>query len=197
MKDPKARPETQLSEGHHPSTEPSPTTSSWRSSLLETASEGMDTAAVAIGSNADRGISHDQRRDPRTSTFLSVSTATVDPVRNQRTGEVHYETHEAELITNLSRRGLGLRCARPPTVGSRLLLQIRIYDEPEPIELIGRTCWTRVEILWGVRGRKRAVAAVGLELLGGSQGALERYDRALAKVGASKNLSVATQEGLR
>ncbi len=197
MKDPKARPETQLSEGHHPSTEPSPMTSSGHSSLFGDASERIGTAAEAIGPNAAPGIARDQRRDPRTSTFLSVSTTTVDPVRNQRTGEVHYETYEAELITNLSRRGLGLRCARPPTVGSRLLLQIRIYDEPEPIELIGRTCWTRVEILRGVRGRKRAVAAVGLELLGGSRGALERYDRALARIGASKKLSVATPAGLR
>lgn len=172
-------------------------TSSGHSSLFGDASERMGTAAEAIGPNAAPGIARDQRRDPRTSTFLSVSTTTVDPVRNQRTGEVHYETYEAELITNLSRRGLGLRCARPPTVGSRLLLQIRIYDEPEPIELIGRTCWTRVEILRGVRGRKRAVAAVGLELLGGSRGALERYDRALARIGASKKLSVATPAGLR
>ncbi|MCZ6571151.1 MAG: hypothetical protein O7B23_13425, partial [Deltaproteobacteria bacterium] len=78
-----------------------------------------------------------------------------------------------------------------------LLLQIRIYEEPEPVELIARTCWTRVEILQGVRGRKRAVAAVGLELLGGSRGALERYDRALARIGASKKLSVATPAGLR
>ncbi len=197
MKDPKARPETQLSEGHHPSTEPSPMTSSCDSSRFGTASERMETAAEAIGPNADPGISRDQRRDPRTSTFLSVSTATVDPVRNQKTGEVHYETHEAELVTNVSRRGVGLRCARPPTVGSRLLLEIRMYSEPEPVELIGRTCWVRVEILPGVRGRKRAVAAMGLELLGGCQGALERYDRALAKLRASENSLVATQEAVR
>ncbi len=197
MKDPKVRPETQLSEGHHSSTEPSPMTRGWHSRPFGSTSEKMETAAVTSGPNVDPGFSREQRRDPRTSTFLSVSIATVDPVRNLRTGEVHYETHEAELITNLSRRGLGLRCAQPPTVGSRLLLQIRIYDEPEPVELIGRTCWTRVEILQGVRGRKRAVAAVGLELLGGSRGALERYDRALARIGTSEKLSVATQEGLR
>ncbi len=197
MKDPRARPETQLYGGHHPSTEPSSIKSGWHSSPFGTAFERIEVATEASGPNADPGLAHEQRRDPRTSTFLSVSTTTVDPVRNPRTGEIHYETHEAELVTNLSRRGLGLRCVRPPTVGSRLLLQIRIYDEPEPVELIGRTCWTRVEILPGVRGRKRAVAAVGLELLGGSRGALERYDRALAKIGASEKLSVATQEGLR
>ncbi len=190
MKDPKAKPETQVSEGRPPSTEPSAKTRSWRKPLLE---PGSKPGAASAQPTAPP----DQRRDPRTSTFLSVSTATVDPVRNSRTGEVHYETHEAELITNLSRRGVGLRCARPPSLGSRLLLEIRMYGEREPVELIGRIRWTRVEIVRGVRGRKRAVAAVGLELLGGSQGALERYDRALAKLRANANSSVATEEGLR
>ena len=190
MKDPNAKLETQVSQGHPPSTEPSAKTSSWRKPPVGPGSK----PEAASAQPTDRP---DQRRDPRTSTFFSVSTATVDPVRNPRTGEIHYEAHEAELITNLSRRGVGLRCARPPSLGSRLLLEIRMYGEREPVELIGRTCWTRVEILRGVRGRKRAVAAVGLELLGGSKGALERYDRALAELQANANSSVATEEGLR
>ena len=190
MKDPNAKLETQVSEGHPPSTEPSANTSSWRKPPVGPGSK----PEAASAQPTDRP---DQRRDPRTSTFFSVSTATVDPVRNPRTGEIHYEAHEAELITNLSRRGVGLRCARPPSLGSRLLLEIRMYGERESVELIGRTCWTRVEILRGVRGRKRVVAAVGLELLGGSEGALERYDRVLAKLQVNAKSSVATDEGLR
>ncbi len=195
MKDRTARSETRVSAGQLPATAAAAKTGRWRRHLF-----GSDTDAKRPAADPDLpddATPVELRRDPRMPTFLSVRTATVDAVRNPRTGEVYYETHEAELITNISRRGLGLRCARPPTVGSRLLLEIRLYSELEPVELIGRTCWSRVEILRGVRGRKRAVAAVGLELLAGSKGALERYDCALAKLQASENSLVATPDDVR
>ncbi len=195
MKDRRARPDPRVSAGRLPASAPAAKTGSWR--RLPFGSDSDAHRSATEPGSRDDATPVELRRDPRMSTILSVRTATVDAVRNPRTGEVNYETHEAQLVTNVSRRGVGLRCARPTTVGSRLLLEIRMYSEPEPVELIGRTCWVRVEILPGVRGRKRAVAAMGLELLGGCQGALERYDRALAKLRASENSLVATQEAVR
>ena len=57
----------------------------------------------------------------------------------------------------------------------RLLVQIHC-GEREPIELIARTCWTRVEFEPGESGA-RAVGIVGLEFIGGSPAALDRYEQ--------------------
>ena len=110
----------------------------------------------------------DQRREPRVSAGLRVATTTMDPIRDAVTHEICYQISEDDATLNLSRRGIRLRCERPPEVGTRLLLQIQPQDEDTSIELIGRTCWTRVEYQPGTEGA-RPYAAVGVELLGGSR----------------------------
>ncbi len=191
MKDPKPTHTTQASGGRQASTPASPGGRGWRRFLFGSRSAAAFPDAESILHTLE------QRREQRTPTRLRASTATVDPVRDRRTGEIHYESNEDQLILNLSRRGIGLRCERPPTVGSRLLLEIHVGDEFGSVELIGRTCWTRVELLRGERGRRTAATAVGIELLGGSRTSLERYDRALARLRASANPLLATRETLR
>jgi hypothetical protein len=132
----------------------------------------------------------DARREPRLSAGLRVATTTMDPVRDAVTHEICYQISEHDRTLNLSRRGLRLRCERPPEVGTRLLLQIQPEDEEAPIEVIGRTCWTRVEYQPGSEGA-RPYAAVGVELVGGSRRALSRYGRCLAELNDSAPDSVA------
>ena len=81
---------------------------------------------------------------------------------------------------NLSRRGMCVRCSRPPEIGARLLLQLRLPGDAT-VDVIGQARWTRVEFERGSFGA-RAFARVGVELLGGAPGVLERYDRALARL---------------
>jgi hypothetical protein len=126
-------------------------------------------------------VEPDQRREPRVSAGLRVATTTMDPVRDAVTHEICYQISEEDTTLNLSRRGLRLRCERPPEVGTRLLLQIQPWDEDSPIEVIGRTCWTRVEYQPGSEGAL-PYAAVGVELVGGSRKALTRYSRCLAEL---------------
>lgn len=132
----------------------------------------------------------DQRREPRVSAGLRVSTTTMDPVRDAVTHEICYQICEDDTTLNLSRRGVRLRCERPPEVGTRLLLQIQAKGEETPIEVIGRTCWTRVEYQPGSEGA-RPYAAVGVELVGGSRRALTRYGHCLARLKDSTAVSVA------
>jgi len=126
-------------------------------------------------------MSERERRDPRVSAEFRVDTLTIDAVRDPVTREPCFVESENDASTNLSRRGLRLRCARPPDIGTRLLLQIHADDgEAQPIEVIGRTCWTSVEYRPGAGGA-RAHAAVGVELVGGTPRALDRYERCLSK----------------
>ena len=137
----------------------------------------------------------EHRREPRAQVQLRASTTSIDPVRNPVSGETYYECSENEQVLNLSRRGVGLRCSQPPTVGTRLLLQLHLQGESSPIELIGRTCWSRVEVVRGA-GSRRAAAGVGIELTGGSRDQLNRYERSLARLHRGGNTLLATPEGL-
>jgi hypothetical protein len=138
----------------------------------------------------DQSSGPDQRRESRVSAGLRVSTTTMDPVRDVVTHEICYQISEDDTTLNLSRRGVRLRCERPPEIGTRLLLQIQPQGEETPIEVIGRTCWTRVEYQPG-SGGARPYAAVGVELVGGSRRALTRYGRCLARLRDSAPDSVA------
>ena len=60
-----------------------------------------------------------------------------------------------------------------------MLLQIQLPDDPRPIELVGRACWTRVEFEPGETGA-RPVCLVGIEVMGGAPRAIERYERTLS-----------------
>ena len=96
------------------------------------------------------------------------------------TGAFFYDVADDDETTNLSRRGLCIRCERPPEIGSRVLVQLRFPDEA-PIDVVGLARWTRVVFVPGEHGA-RAAALVGLELLGGAPRALERYGRALGRL---------------
>jgi len=128
-----------------------------------------------------RPASQPQRRaDTRTEASLHVELTSIDASRDRATGELYFATSNDERTQNLSRRGMCVRCERPPAIGTRLLLQLRLPGE-NPVDVIGQTRWTRVEFEPGDHGA-RAVALVGIELLGGAPRALARYDRALGRL---------------
>lgn len=194
MKDPNLRTTTPASAGNEPARGAGPKRRGWRRFLLRTRSKAAPDPNDPDAFSAARAV--EQRRERRTSTHLLASTASIDPLRDPATGTPYYAFNDDNRVLDLSRRGVGLRCTRPPTVGTRLMLQIHMQDEATPIELIGRACWTRVVIEPGETG-PRAAAAVGIELLGGSRATLERYDRSLVRLQAAVRPLVATSEALR
>jgi len=144
-----------------------------------------------------------RRSDERTDLSLRVQRSSIDAVRDPVTGELFYDVSSEDETTNLSRRGLCIRCERPPEIGTRVLVQLRLPDEA-PVDVVGLARWSRVAYVPGEHGA-RAVALVGLELLGGPPRALERYGRALGKLAhsaasadaASPESAVASSEGRR
>jgi hypothetical protein len=121
-----------------------------------------------------------RRTDARREATLQVELTSIDASRDPETGAIYFATSPDERTENLSRRGMCLRCERPPEIGARVLLQVRIPGEA-PVDVIGQTRWTRVEFEPGLHGA-RAFARVGIELLGGAPRALERYDRVLGRL---------------
>jgi hypothetical protein len=144
-----------------------------------------------------------RRSDERTELSLHIQRSSIDAVRDPVTGELFYDVSSDDETTNLSRRGLCIRCERPPEVGTRVLVQLRLPDEA-PVDVVGLARWSRVAYVPGEHGA-RAVALVGLELLGGPPRALERYGRALGKLSRSASSAdaagpesaVASSEGRR
>ncbi len=159
--------------------------SDWRS--IATAFAGLATR--------DADAEPNRRRDHRVDTSFGASTTFVDAVRDPVTHEMCYTTSEEDSVLNVSRRGAGLRCVQPPEIGSRVLLEIHPPSETRPIEVMGRACWTRVEYVPGRHGA-RAVAAVGIEFLGGSSRALDRYESWLAELASATETSVAAPPAL-
>ena len=128
-----------------------------------------------------RGTEPVQRRtDTRTAASLQVELTAIDASRDLATGELYFATSADERTENLSRRGMCVRCERPPAIGTHVLLQLRLPGET-PVDVIGQTRWTRVEFEPGEHGA-RAFALVGIELLGGAPRALARYDRVLGRL---------------
>jgi hypothetical protein len=121
-----------------------------------------------------------RRAELRTSLSLRAERTTIDAVRDPITGELYYDIADDDETQNLSRRGLCIRCERPPEVGTRVLVQLRLPGEA-PIDVVGLTRWSRVVFVPGEHGA-RAKALVGFELLGGPPRALERYGRALSRI---------------
>ena len=137
-----------------------------------------------------------QRRDERIHARLQASTTFIDPVRDPVTNELCYHASDDDAIFSVSRRGAGMICERPPLLGTRVLVQIRTPGDRTPIELVGRTCWTRVKYVTGEHGA-RAVAAVGIEFIGGTSSSLDRYERWLSRLSDDSHApdaSVATPE---
>jgi hypothetical protein len=126
------------------------------------------------------GPAPQRRADTRTDARLRVALTSIDASRDRATGELYFATSSDERTQNLSRRGMCVRCERPPAIGTRVLLQVRLPGEA-PVDVIGQTRWTRVEFEPGDHGA-RAIALVGIELLGGAPRALARYDQALGRL---------------
>jgi hypothetical protein len=133
-----------------------------------------------------------RRTDTRTPAAVEVEVFSIDPSRDRETGELFFALSLDERTENLSRRGLCLRCERPPEIGARVLLQVRLPQEA-PIDVVGLARWTSVAYEPGTHGG-RAFARVGIELLGGAPRALERWDRALTQL---ERTSVASPGGHR
>ena len=169
------------------SPEPVAQTPSWRRIPLTSAPDEAWNAGLL-----------QRRGDARTHATLQVELTSIDASRDPATGELYFATSPDERTENLSRRGMCVRCDRPPAIGSRVLLQVRLPGE-SPVDVIGRTRWTRIEFEPGQHGA-RAFARVGIELLGGAPRALERYDRALGRLESSSEpleTAVASPEGRR
>lgn len=151
---------------------------------------------VHTGATAERRVSLEpcRRRDARIFATGCVATTFIDPVWDPVTNETCYNECDEDAVVNLSRRGAALRCERPPHIGTRLLLSFRT-PEGAPIEVIGRTCWTRVEFVPGEHGA-RAIAAIGVEFVGASDTSFDRYERWLADLAGNDNAFVARPPAL-
>jgi len=121
-----------------------------------------------------------RRSDTRTEASLQVALTSIDASRDVATGELYFATSPNERTENLSRRGMCVRCDRPPAIGTRVLLQLSLPGDAS-VDVIGQARWARVEFEPGEHGA-RAFALVGIELLGGAPRALARYDRALGRL---------------
>ncbi len=121
-----------------------------------------------------------KRRTLRYPTSLRVSTETIDPVRDPVTGETFFHTSDDDRLVDVSRNGLRLRADWVPSVGTRVLVRVHLPDESS-VDLIGRTRWSRVEVEPGSIPQ-RATCGVGVELLGGSRRALDRFESLLAEL---------------
>jgi hypothetical protein len=137
-----------------------------------------------------------RRAEIRTPLSLRVQRTSIDPARDSVTRELFYDVADDDETTNLSRRGLCIRCERPPEIGTRVLVQLRLPGE-EPVDVVGLARWSRVAFVPGEHGA-RAVALVGLELLGGPPRALERYGRAIGRLarGAASADAVAAESAV-
>jgi hypothetical protein len=161
---------------------------------------GWRRIPLADAPDADWNAGSLQRRyDTRTPACLPVELTSIDASRDPATGELYFATSVDERTENLSRRGLCVRCDRPPAIGTRVLLHVRLPDEAA-VDVVGKTRWTRVEFEPGQHGA-RAFARVGIELLGGAPRALARYDRALGRLESTavppSQIAVASPEGRR
>jgi hypothetical protein len=123
----------------------------------------------------------ERRRELRLGVHLRVRTTSVDPVLDRTTRSRCYQTSEDDAVLDLSRRGARLRCARLPAIGTRLLLGFLLPGDALAVELIACVRWARTEFIPGDHGA-RAVAAVGVEIVGGSERALTRFESALAEL---------------
>lgn len=136
-------------------------------------------------------------REPerRYSIELLARTSSIDALHDAASGATFFGANEDAQTVNVSRQGLCLRCDRPPWIGSRLLVTLLLNEEERPIELSAQVRWTRVDFLPGAHGA-RPVAVVGVELVDGAPGAVERYRQSLLSQDVVPVHSVAGREAL-
>ena len=66
----------------------------------------------------------EQRRESRVRARMRVGMSSIDPIRDPVTGELCFMATDDDAAIDMSRRGLRLRCGRPPAVGTRLVIHI-------------------------------------------------------------------------
>ncbi len=147
---------------------------------------GRESAAGATRARRAR-----RRVEDRVEVQFAIALTAIDPQHDPVTGEIFYETGDAVCVINASPRGICLRCTHAFATGTRLLLELGLGIDPMPVEVSARVCWSRVQYESGAHGG-RPVAAVGVELQGGSRDAFERYERSLE--GLVEAASVAGRE---
>ena len=123
---------------------------------------------------------HEQRREPRVVSEMRVGTSTIDPVFDPVTRARCYSAADDDVAIDLSRRGLRLRCSQPPQIGTRIVIHIPGDGAGKGIEVVGCARWTAVEFEPGAHGA-RAIAAVGIELVGGTLKALDRFEQCVSR----------------
>lgn len=158
----------------------------------------MAEATRESGSERERAqpSGAERRAEPRFAQALRVCTTTVDAIPDARTGQGWYASSDRDAALNVSRRGLCLACERPPSVGTRMLLELFLPGDARPLDLVGCARWTHVAYEHGHTGA-RPRASVGIEIMGGSPTALDRYERALQRFCDATGDSVATHDSLR
>ena len=166
-----------LEKGERPAGSAAPTradAASWRRIALGTPL-GRGTAAL------DAGEEKRERSRRRCAVSLPASFTTIDPIRDRATGELYYDTSEREELLDVSLRGACMRVERAPENGTRVLLRIEPPGADAHVDLVARTRWSRIEYRPGELGA-RASAIVGLEVIGGSAEALDRYEASVQKL---------------
>ncbi len=122
----------------------------------------------------------EQRREPRVVSAMRVGTSTIDPVFDPVTQARCYSATDDDIAIDMSRRGLRLHCAQPPRIGTRIVIHIPADGPGKGIEVVGCARWTAVEFEAGEYGA-RAIAAVGIELVGGTLEALDRFEQCVSR----------------
>jgi Tfp pilus assembly protein PilZ len=82
------------------------------------------------------------RQHDRTPVEVEVRVSTIDPEIDAETGHRYFRESE-ETCATLSPGGAFIRSLDPPAEGRRLVLQIHVPGEGEPIEATGRVAWTQ------------------------------------------------------
>jgi len=86
-----------------------------------------------------------RRRHDRRAVEVDVRVSTIDPEVDPVTGGRYFRESE-ETCATLSPGGAFIRTRDPLTPGHRILLEIHVPDEQEPIEATGRVAWVKPEI---------------------------------------------------
>jgi uncharacterized protein (TIGR02266 family) len=111
----------------------------------------------------DDDLSGASRRHPRVDVALPVRISTIDPETDPNTGRPFFRATR-EVCANLSRGGLFIKTAEPPSPGRRVLLELH-FPDGRPLEAVGRVAWSKV--LVDPHGERRT-KGVGVEFLGAS-----------------------------
>ena len=113
------------------------------------------------------------RQHDRTPVEVEIRLSSIDPETDPETGRRYFRESE-ETCATLSPAGAFIRSLDPPAAGRRLVLQIHVPGESEPVEATGRVAWSKRDLDPATRGGSGA----GVEFTGAdprSRRVLARY----------------------